>query len=89
MIRSLDEGAGTVLPAGLVGRKNIDDSPIADDNSVISQDEAVRLDRDAPAGQDQGVALLHFVCFVECDQGRGAPSIAPRISGTNRPECLL
>jgi hypothetical protein len=63
VIGPLNENAGEVAIPSVRRWQQIDNSAIADGDSMIGQYQSVRLHWNTPASQNQGVTLLHYVCF--------------------------
>jgi hypothetical protein len=82
MSRSRDDASRVNGAMRLGGRKNIDDSAVVDGNRMIRQNQTIRFNRDAPAGQNKGIALLHSGIYLR-------NSTAGKMSGYRRQYNLV
>jgi hypothetical protein len=59
VLRSLDDETRAEPVFDFGCGQHIDDLAVTDRDRMVGQDDAMRLDRYDPAGQDNGIALLH------------------------------
>ena len=58
--RPLDGDAGLVVASCQFERQQVDNSPVTDNDRVVSKDGGGRFGRNAPAGCNQRVTMLHL-----------------------------